>query len=94
MIVNTNNIFEIISKMISMGVELEPVDPATIPRNFGDLTHLVVGYRCVATGDKTSYCIERRAKNVLPGLDWIIQMRSNQIHIKPDQLDAHYGEAI
>lgn len=90
-IMETDNIFDLIPKLISMGVTMSPVDPERIPRTFGELTHLVVGYRCAALGNEDSYIIERRACEVLPGWDWIIQMRAGKVHLKTELLDQHYG---
>lgn len=90
-IMETDNIFDLVPKLISMGVAMQPVEPDQIPRTFGELTHLVVGYRCAALGNEDAYSIERRAIQVLPGWDWIIQMRAGKVHQKTELLDQHYG---
>lgn len=90
-IVETDNIFDLIPKMISMGITMQPVHLKDIPRNFGELTHLVVGYRCAAMGNQDAYSIERRAIEVLPGWDWVVQMRVGKVHQKTELLDQHYG---
>lgn len=54
-------------------------------RDFGSLTHKIVGYNCLAEGTRSSYNISKLMPEALPGVDLVFRMRKQFLGI-PEQI--------
>lgn len=93
LICDTNDIFYSTAYFVGKGYATKKY---TMPEleGFGKLQHKIVGYNCLADGNQNSYSIENTIHNVLPGLDFIIRMRKQYLHIKESTLKEHFLETI
>ena len=88
--VDTDDMFHSVACVTLNGVESPPYE-FDVPPGFGTLTHKIAGYKCLATGNSESFCIEKFLPNALPGLDIIVRMRKQYMNINEKLLSIYYG---
>lgn len=89
-ITDTDDVFKTTSSLTVAGVELKTFDVSSQELNFGNLNHKIVGYNCLAFGNKESYTIENFIPEAAPDLDVIFRTRKQYLHITGNTLDTHY----
>jgi hypothetical protein len=94
-ICETDNIFYTVAFCSAHNVETKSYDLNYITNDmFGEHTFKVVGYNCLAHGNKNSYSIEKLAKNVAPDLDILFRMRRQYSAISEENLLKHFEDEI
>lgn len=88
--IDTDDMFHTVACLTITGVE-SPSYEYEVPPGFGNMTHKIAGYKCLATGNSQSYSIEKFLPGVLPGLDIIVRMRKQYINISEKLLSIYYG---
>jgi hypothetical protein len=92
-ICDTLDVFHSTAYFISKGfLTKKYITPTT--ENFGTLQHKIIGYNCLADGNKNSYSIENIIFDALPELDFIIRMRKKYLHVKEHTIKEHLLEVI
>lgn len=88
--IDTDDMFHTVACFTITEVE-SPTYEFDIPPGFGNLTHKIAGYKCLATGNSQSFSIEKFLPNILPGLDIIVRMRKQYMNISEKLLSVYYG---
>lgn len=88
--IDTDDMFHTVACFTVTGID-SPAYEADVPPGFGNMTHKISGYKCLATGNSQSYSIEKFLPNILPGLDIIVRMRKQYINISEKLLSIYYG---
>lgn len=88
-IFDTDDIFHTTSYMTFREFDIKKFNQMDTS-NFGDLSHKILGYNCLAFGNESSYSIENFCESALPNMDVIFRMRKQFLHVCPDNLERHY----
>ncbi len=90
--IDTDDLFHSIACFSIAGIENSRSDDVDVPVGFGNLSHKIAGYKCLAAGNSNSYSIEKFYPTTLINTDVILRMRKQYINISETLLSAYYNE--
>lgn len=92
-ILDTDDVFHATSAYTLLGVGLKKFDINQSELDFGSLNHKIMGYNCLAFGNKESYSIENFIPSAAPGVDAIFRTRKQYLHITENTLEQYYDHS-
>jgi len=89
MIAETDDVFGTTRILAANSVRMRNYknDPKTL--DFGELTHKIVGYSCIAHGNENKFSIEKCADEALPNTQLIFRMRKRMLTLDENILSQH-----
>jgi hypothetical protein len=89
-IVESPDLFKNVAGLILSDFKLKQYSINLDGEDFGELTHKIIGYNCVAHGNQTSHTIEKMILDAPKGVNTILRQRKQKVRINEYTLDQHY----
>jgi len=91
---DTNDVFKTTSHYTVAGFDSKEYTIDKDNLTFGSkLNHKIIGYNCLAKGNRESYTIENSVRQPLPSFDLIFRTRKQYLHIEEEIVETHYATA-
>lgn len=91
---DTHDVFKTTSCYTVAGFDKKEYAVEQNSLDFGSkLNHKIIGYNCLAVGNKESYTIENSVKEPLPSFDLVFRTRKQYLHIEESVVEKHYASA-
>lgn len=90
-IFSTKDIFATTARARVSGCRIAEFDIDPESLEFDEINHLIVGYNCLALGDRRKYVIENFLPQALPGMDHVYSMSKQCVGINEEALNHYYG---
>ena len=93
-IADCDDVFISTSKLSLTGTPIRQLQQDKDYSQFGEHTHKIRGYNCVAAGNVDSYTIENFCENAVPGVDITFRSRKQYLDINDELLEIYYAPTL
>lgn len=94
-ICETEDVFYTTAFFTNLKMELKKYDLSYIQDDmFGDVTHKIIGYNCLAHGTKNNHSVENMVNGIAPNLNVLFRMRKQHANINEEVFLKHFEDNV